>query len=401
MLAGSHGVSCDHNLFVKGINIMSVTIFVGSCGYGSPDPKCVVRMRFSLEDGTFSSMETTQTEGGNPGWIKIVGGDSSLCYIGMEDEKGTVQAYSISKNTENNNGPALLTPLGSAVSSCGRDPCYIEMCGKYVLAANYSSGSVSVLPIKEDGSLGPATDSKGMTGGELINPKLHDRQEMCHSHCIIPNGVYTKWVAVCDLGLSTVFIYELDQERGCLIGASDDPRHMKLDEGAGCRHAVWSADGSRLYLNNELNHTLTVCSFDHTSGNLVPIYTTPSLPETVIGSRGHNVGNSDINLHPNQKFLYAAMRSPNPGLIGVWAIKEDDSLELVQHISTGGHIPRNFKIISGNTPDAPCWLVVGNQETMTVVSFSIDNTTGKLTERSSISTQPFKACNISCFRGSL
>ena len=378
---------------------MSITVFVGSCGYGSPDPKRFARMRFSLTDGTFSCLETTPTDGGNPGWIKVVD-STSACYIGMEDEKGTVQAFSI-QNSDNNEAPATLTPLGNAVSSCGRDPCYIEVCGKYVLAANYSSGSVSVLPIKEDGSLGPATDSKNMSGGELINPKLHDRQEMCHAHCIIPNGVYEKWVAVCDLGVSTVFIYELDQEKGCLIGASDDPRHMKLDEDAGCRHAVWSADGTRLYLNNELNHTLTVCRFDPLSGNLEPMFTTPSLPPTENGSRGHNVGNSDIHLHPNQKFLYAAMRSPNPGLIGVWAIKEDDSLELVEHISTGGHIPRNFKILSTGAADAPCWLIAGNQETMTVVSFSIDNTNGKLTQRSSISTHPLKACNISFFKGTV
>ena len=221
---------------------------------------------------------------------------------------------------------------------------------------------------------------------------------MCHAHCIVPNDVYTKWIAVCDLGLSTVFIYELDQDRGCLIGASDNPRHMKLDEDAGCRHAVWSSDGTRLYVNNELNHTLTVCKFDPISGNLTGIYTTPSLPENEKGSRGHNLGNADIHLHPNQRFLYASMRSPNPGLIGVWAIKDDDSLELVQHISTGGHIPRNFEIIpTGRSENSPCWLVVGNQESMKVVSFFVDNASGRLTERSSINTHPLKPCNISYY----
>ena len=38
---------------------------------------------------------------------------------------------------------------------------------------------------------------------------------------------------------------------------------------------------------------------------------------------------------------------------------------------------------------------VGNQETMSVVSFAVDNETGKLTYASTIETTPFKACNIS------
>ena len=41
-----------------------------------------------------------------------------------------------------------------------------------------------------------------------------------------------------------------------------------------------------------------------------------------------------------------------------------------------------------------CWQV-GNQETMSVVSFSVDNESGKLSHASTTETAPFKACNIS------
>jgi hypothetical protein len=40
-------------------------------------------------------------------------------------------------------------------------------------------------------------------------------------------------------------------------------------------------------------------------------------------------------------------------------------------------------------------LQVGNQETMSVVSFAVDNESGKLSYASTIETAPFKACNIS------
>jgi 6-phosphogluconolactonase (cycloisomerase 2 family) len=204
--------------------------------------------------------------------------------------------------------------------------------------------------------------------------------------------VHARWVAVCDLGLSAVFIYELDTIHGALIGAADDPRHMRyvgyrsvllgacttrqirlmfcraccyrLDAGAGCRHATWTADGNTLFVNNELNCTVTIASFDPATGSLLAVETMNTLPDGVPGTRAHHRGNSDIHLHPNGKFLYVGIRSPDPGLIAVFALgpptyggdSGPPSLKLVQHESTQGLVPRNFKLVPGEG-DA-VWLVV-------------------------------------------
>ena len=68
-------------------------------------------------------------------------------------------------------------------------------------------------------------------------------------------------------------------------------------------------------------------------------------------------------------------------------------LTVVGHESTQGLVPRNFKLVPGEH-DA-VWLVVGNQESKTVVSFGVDNGTGALHFASKLSTEPYKACNIS------
>ena len=251
----------------------------------------------------------------------------------------------------------------------------------------------AVLPIKEDGSLGAATDSKAHQGSELLDPALADRQEMAHCHCILPNPVHTQWVAVCDLGLSAVFIYELDTAKGALLGAADNPRHLRLDKGAGCRHCMWSADGNTLFVNNELDCTVTVASFDGASGALTAQSTVGTLPDGVDGTRAHHRGNSDIHVHPNGKFLYVGCRSPDPGLIAVFAIDDDGGLTVVEHVPTQGLVPRNFKLVPG-AGDA-VWLVVGNQETKTVCSFGVDNGSGKLSYASTLETAPYKACNLS------
>ena len=99
---------------------------------------------------------------------------------------------------------------------------------------------------------------------------------------------HPKWVAVCDLGLSAVFIYELDTVNGALLGAADDPRHLRLDAGAGCRHCIWSADGTTLFVNNELNCTITIANFDPATGKLLAVQAVDTLPEGVPGTRAHH-----------------------------------------------------------------------------------------------------------------
>lgn len=365
---------------------MSTSLVVGTAGFGADDPKRILSIRLSHSDGSLSAGGApTETEGANPGFVCV---DGDIAYVGFEDEAGAVQAFSIDHRNQ-----FMLTPLGSPASSTGRHPCYIAKSGRWVLVANYSSGSVAVLPTHKDGSLGLPTDSKAMAGSELIDPSLNDRQEMSHCHSIVPNPVHEKWVVVCDLGLSACFVYELDHERGCLIGAADAPRHMRLTAGAGCRHAVWSADGATLYCNNELDSTVTVASFDPVTGALVALSHTPTLPADVTGTRAHHRGNSDIHLHPSGNFLYVGIRGPDPGLIAVFSVANGGrSLKLVEHVSTRGLVPRNFKLVPGG--EDAVWLVVGNQETHTVESYAVDAVTGKLSAVSSYSTSPYKPCNI-------
>jgi hypothetical protein len=66
---------------------------------------------------------------------------------------GAVSAFSVDP------GSGALRLLNRRPSH-GTDPCHLQVhkTGKYLSVANYSSGSVCVLPILEDGSLGDATD---------------------------------------------------------------------------------------------------------------------------------------------------------------------------------------------------------------------------------------------------
>ena len=393
---------------------MAARMHVGT-GFGDADSPTRAILRLALSaDGTLSAGEPIPvTAGESPGWLSS---HEQTAYVGFEDNPGLLQAYSIGAN-------GALEPKGAAVSSVGRHPCQLALdaTAKWLFAANYSEGSVSVCPILADGSLGPATDSKKHQGGDLIDSSLHDRQEAAHCHALIPHPS-NAWVAVCDLGLSTVFMYGFDAARGTLAGAADDPRHLRCPANAGCRHACWGAAGKLLYVCNELDCTVTVARFDAATGALTAVQTVAALPEGVPPLRAHHRGGSDIHLHPNGKWLYVGMRSPDPcrgpaprtpepadqragidlrlthsgpvprgsGLIAIFAVGEDGMLAARGHEPTRGLVPRNFKLVAGGA-----FLVVGNQESKTVVSFHVDAESGALRFASELSTAPYKPCNVS------
>lgn len=300
----------------------------------------------------------------------------------MEDNPGMLQAFEVSDKNS-------LIPCGKAVSSVGRHPCYCQLdkSGRWLFAAaNYTEGSISVAPVLEDGSLGPATDSKKLQGP--IKEELKDRQESPHAHSIIPHPS-NKNVVACDLGLSKVFVYQFDAIKGSLQGAEDNPRHLTLSADAGCRHCCWDASGETLFVVNELNYTLTVASFDVETGTLTEVSSVYLLRESDTADRAHHRGGSDIAIHPNGRFLYAGCRTTSPGMIAILEVKGKGEVKLIGHESTRGEVPRNCKLL-----DKGNWLVVGNQEGKNVASYAVDLESGLLEFKSEISTSPYKACNI-------
>ena len=119
---------------------------------------------------------------------------------------GTVSAFAVDRTT------GALTFLNRQPSQ-GPGPCHVsvEQTGRYVIAANYLGGSVAMLPIAEDGSLGPATDWVQHEGSSVNS----NRQGEPHGHSFTPDPA-NKYALACDLGLDQVLVYRLDLEHGKL-----------------------------------------------------------------------------------------------------------------------------------------------------------------------------------------
>ena len=151
-------------------------------------------------------------------------------------------------------------------------------------------------------------------------------------------------ISVCPLYLHTTSIL-----LGSLCGAHDDPRHLRMPAESGCRHACWSSDGKWLFVNNELDCSLTAASFDFSSGALEEVVTVPTLPKGIAGLRAHHRGNSDIHIFKD-KFIYVGCRSSSPGVIAF--------LQLTGLI-------RNHSSCSTNLPTVSC-PVISSSSTLIV-----------------------------------
>lgn len=270
---------------------------------------------------------------------------------------GAVSAFVINKET------GRLTLLNQQ-SSQGSGPCHLSLdaTGKWVLVANYNSGSVAVLPVKDDGSLGEATAAI-QHAGSGIDKK---RQDGPHAHWINVSAD-NRFAFACDLGLDKVMIYKFDPAKGSL--AANDPAFAALKAGSGPRHLAFDPNGRFAYLISEIGQTMTAFTYDAARGALQEIQTLSTLPE---GFSGQNT-TAEVEVHPSGKFLYGSNRGHDS--IVVYAIDEaTGKLTFVEHQSTQGKGPRNFAI----DPTGQ-WLFAANQGTDNIVTFRVDPKTGRLT----------------------
>jgi 6-phosphogluconolactonase len=281
---------------------------------------------------------------------------------------GAVSGFAIDPHT------SALKPINTQPTH-GIHPCYVSLdqSGRWLMAANYSSGSICVLPLEEGGALGPATATLQHSGSS-VNP---ERQAGPHAHSIMVDPG-NRFVLAADLGLDQIVVYQLDAKRGSLT----EHHRADLRPGAGPRHLTFHPSGRYLYCMNELDSSITVFDYDAAQGTLRELQTVSALPDDFSGS---NSG-ADIHVHPNGRYLYSSNRGHDS--IAIFAL--DDTTGLLQpsgHVATGGRTPRNFAIDPTGT-----FLFAANQATDTVVSFRIDRATGGLTPTGLVTEVPRPVC---------
>lgn len=311
----------------------------------------------------------------NPSFLAVDPGKMMLFAVNEVGELngikgGGVSAFTINQQT------GLLNFINQQ-SSGGAGPCHLTVNsdGSLVLVGNYSGGSLSLLPVMQDGSLGQVKDFIQHTGSG-INLK---RQEAPHVHCLLLDQA-NRYLLVTDLGTDKIIIYPVNKEKGEINKI--DARAVSLQAGAGPRHMSFSPDEKFLYVINELNSTLTAFKYDRIEGKLEEIQTLSTVPAEFSGENNP----ADIHVHPSGKFLYGSNRGHN-SIVVYKRDQETGMLSLIETVSTMGKNPRNFAIDpAGN------FLLAANQNTGNIVTFNIDLQTGRLKPAGSPVEIPTPVC---------
>lgn len=307
---------------------------------------------------------------------------------------------------------APILEMVKEMPSGGADPCHLSLDGRenFLMAANYTSGSLAVFALDEHGHLQERCDfhqhtprktdeTQGQGNLFKVNPL---RQEGPHVHFSEEAGELL-WST--DLGLDQIFGYQIDYGQKKL---TDTGIRLQLPDGYGPRHlAFWHEDMAVIYVLCELSNRIVVFAekvqedseetekaaekaaekkvsetgtekMDRERFEDTPEYTIlqdiSTLPE---GYHGESTA-SAIRLYGG--FLFAANRGDDS--IAMYEIQKDGTLTLCCIKKTGGRTPRDFQIFSD-------YLVVANQESDSLTVLHINRKEKRL-ERTAIHADVIK-----------
>jgi len=256
-----------------------------------------------------------------------------------------------------------LTYLNTQPSG-GANPVHLSIhpSGTCLVVANYTGGTVVLLPIAPDGTVEPPSSVLELTGAPGPDPV---EQPGPHPHDI-PLDPSGQFAVVPDKGLDRVFVFRVDTHAGKLVPT--DQQSLQSKAGAGPRHAAFHPRAPYLYIINELDSTVTTYRFNADSGEITELQVITSLPaDYTERSTG-----AEIAVAPSGNVVYASNRGHDS--IVIFAVDPNyGRLTTVGWEPTQGSQPRHFALDPSGS-----FLYAANQASDSITTFAVDQASGTL-----------------------
>lgn len=239
------------------------------------------------EDGLWELLQVQEQV--NPSFLCL---DHSGTFLyAIHGDQSEISSYAVHQD-------GTLTYLNT-VCTGGTNPVHltVDRTNRWVFVANLQTGSVSVLPRREDGTLGTLKHLYFIPGnggpGYISHP--HQVQQD-------PSGDYLVVSAQGRIqGVGQVVLFRIDHDTGALtMGQS-----VRARTGAEPRHCAFSPTGAFCYGVNEKAYTVTQYRFCHEA--LEPV----RIVQTLFEEQVEEGWASGIAMHPSGKFLYVSDRKQN------------------------------------------------------------------------------------------
>ncbi len=330
---------------------ISLAVIVSACqenekillvsGYSAENKPDI--MLCTLDDKGTAEMISGFTAGDNPSFFAL--GANNLIYFANEVDSFNLAHGGGITTLRLDEKSRQLTREGSINQGAG-GPCHITLSndGKYLITANYGSGSVSVVRLNNNGIPERVTDV--IYYGDRSHPHMTIYNHRKHLYY------------VSDLGLDRIYQLRLDTTIGRLMTA--DVPYLKCGTGSGPRHMAIDKSHANLYVINELNSSISV--FNILADTTDVKQTISTLPEGF----SEKSFCADLHLSGNGKKLYGSNRGHNS--IVAFAVGTDGRLSSPEHHSCGGIWPRSFAV----SPSGK-YFVIANQRSNEVSVVSAGN----------------------------
>ena len=268
-------------------------------------------------------------------------------YVGIKGKTNGIEAYSINAKT------GRLTLINKVVLEAGPVYMGIDRTGRHLFTAPWSADKVSLSRLAED--------------GRLVDVNYFPTGKRPHAFAIDPSN---RFLYVPCLASDIIQQYRFDAATGGVIQA--DPFLAKTEAGAGPRLPVFHPSLQVMYQGNEKNDTISAYKIDPASGGLNRFQTITTLPAGFTDRSNL----SELHLGPNGRFLYIANRGHN-SIARYQVDQKQGTLQLLGFTSVPNATVRSFSINSTGE-----YLYAADQQAGDLIVFSIDQTTGNLTQAS-------------------
>jgi 6-phosphogluconolactonase len=342
-------------MFVS-VNCFSQEHYLLTGTYDSPKSEGIYVYRFNSVSGNAVPVSFFKTS--NASFLSVSPDEKFVFAVNERSTKdgkgGEVIALAFNKQ----NG--LLTQIDRKPSG-GDNPCHIELdrSGRWLFVSNYSSGTLSVIRVNADGTMGEPVALQHTGAG-----KDPQRQKSPHVHgaFISPDN---KQLLVTDLGIDKVMLYDFNATTGKLNPSKQ--KYIASVAGSGPRSLYFDGPGKKVFVIEELSGSFSIYKYRN--------HQLKKYSRVLTNEKGDSSfsGNAHIALSADRKFLYTSSRA-EINKINIYS-NEKNSVHFIDRQPVLGKGPRYFSIDPSQN-----WLLSANQNSDQIVIFKRDKKNGNLTD---------------------
>ncbi len=317
----------------------------------------IERFSFNLATGALTSLGKQAASGTS----FLAHHPNGKTLYAVNDGAAQVQAFSIASGTGNLTAKSKHPTMGAAAVHVSTHPS-----GKWLFVSNYTGGNVSVFPIKADGDIGSAVDTK--SSGESSHQIMPDP---AGNFVFVPcRGEKANWVAQFSFNAETG---KLTPNNPATV-ASDDPRHI-----------AFHPTGKWAYLLNEepaggAPANVVTFKYDADTGKLTP----GDMPNKLTLMAGETHA-SHIMVTPNGKFVFAGGRKTQR--VFGFSVNETTGVLTAAGSAQGVGTARGFSmdptgqylVVADQSAGKLVVLKIGNDGALTKVGATINTVAGAQT----------------------